>query len=379
MPSVRVQELAGRLKTLNRRYRIGLYAVVLLNLLVVAAYAWGQDGQSVTVEVTNEGRFYEASVDGAQAAYALRPGRAGAGDGAGWSWRRGCRACRSRAASTRSRCATRRRAVCCFGTTSTRCDPDVWEVKSGSFEVRDGVLTARDLTTPNNLVLDNRTWTDATVRDYTVSVTYRNGVGGTIGSHVAPGGGAFYSFELVRDFPTFFDARKDGKQTSYVPEDSVFVQPDGDGTLRSIVFMLTRPYPYVAGALTAALWLVFALSFVPLSNPLPEGEGTRSVKLGRWRIEVGLALLGAGALVLLAFVVTLRLQLHYYGALPHVPDEVAYLFQAKLLAAGHIMVPKPPVTWAFNFYELPFMYERDGLWASFYPFGHPLVLAVANG
>ena len=75
---------------------------------------------------------------------------------------------------------------------------------------------------------------------------------------------------------------------------------------------------------------------------------------------------------------TLRLQLHYYAALPHVPDEVAYLFQAKLLAAGHVMVPKPPVTWAFDFYELPFMYERDGLWASFYPFGHPLVLALGE-
>ena len=83
-------------------------------------------------------------------------------------------------------------------------------------------------------------------------------------------------------------------------------------------------------------------------------------------------------MVVLAFAVTLRLQLHYYAALPHVPDEVAYLFQAKLLAAGHIMVPKPPVTWAFDFYELPFMYERDGLWASFYPFGHPLVLAVGE-
>ena len=64
MPSVRLQELAGRLGTLNRRYRVGFYGVVLLNLLVILAYAWGQDGQTVTVEVTNDGRFYEASVDG---------------------------------------------------------------------------------------------------------------------------------------------------------------------------------------------------------------------------------------------------------------------------------------------------------------------------
>ena len=275
MPSVRVRELADRWRTLNRRYRLGFYAVVLLNLLVIAAYAWGQTPQTVMVEVTNQGRFYEASVDGRKLPtrfdldvpeqgtvwLEVAPGLPSLPEPSGID-----------SVEVRDKASGR----LLFRDDFDALRPDVWEVKSGSFEVRDGVLTARDLTTPNNLVLDNRTWTDATVRNYTVSVTYRNGVGGTIGSHVAPGGGAFYSFELVRDFPTFFDARKDGKQTSYVPEDSVFVQPDGDGTLRSIVFMLTRPYPYVAGG---AWWRrcgwCLRCRFGSLSLALSlEGEGT---------------------------------------------------------------------------------------------------------
>src|SRR5580765_518666 len=64
MPSVGVQALPDRWWTLNRRYRLGFYAVVLLNLIVIGAYAWSQAPQKVVVAVTNQGRFYEASVDG---------------------------------------------------------------------------------------------------------------------------------------------------------------------------------------------------------------------------------------------------------------------------------------------------------------------------
>src|SRR5215217_6266990 len=64
MPSVRVRDLTDRWRTLNRRYRLGIYAVVVLNLIVIAAYGWSQTPQTVVVEVTNQGRFYEASVDG---------------------------------------------------------------------------------------------------------------------------------------------------------------------------------------------------------------------------------------------------------------------------------------------------------------------------
>jgi len=269
MPSVRVREFTDRWRTLRRRYRVGFYAVVVLNLVVIALYAWAQKPQRVVVEVTNQGRFYEASVDGRQLPnrYELDVPEQGT------VWLEvapGLPSMQSPSGVDSIEVRERSTGRLLFRDDFDSLRRDVWEVKSGSFEVEDGVLAARDLRTPNNLVLDNRTWTDASVRDYTVRVTYRNGLGGSIGTHVAPGGGAFYTVELVRDFPTFFDARKDGKQTSYQQDDSVLIRPDADGTLRSIVFMVARPYPYVALALVVGMLVAFGVSFVPrVAGPLP--------------------------------------------------------------------------------------------------------------
>lgn len=83
--------------------------------------------------------------------------------------------------------------------------------------------------------------------------------------------------------------------------------------------------------------------------------------------RVGLSLAAA------VTVVCAVLAIFVYERHPHVPDEVAYLYHARYLAAGDLEMPAPPVPGAF---ELDLMsYEADR-WYSPVPPGWPAVLAV---
>ena len=62
-----------------------------------------------------------------------------------------------------------------------------------------------------------------------------------------------------------------------------------------------------------------------------------------------------------------------YQALPHIPDEIAYLFQARYFADGLPWVAAPPVPAAFDTFLLEVSGDR---WYGVFPPGWPLVLAV---
>ncbi len=62
-----------------------------------------------------------------------------------------------------------------------------------------------------------------------------------------------------------------------------------------------------------------------------------------------------------------------FERLPHVEDEVAFLFQARTYATGTLVVPAPAVP---EFFSIPFVIVRDGEWFGKYPPGYPLVLAL---
>ncbi|MBI2864903.1 MAG: glycosyltransferase family 39 protein, partial [Chloroflexi bacterium] len=62
----------------------------------------------------------------------------------------------------------------------------------------------------------------------------------------------------------------------------------------------------------------------------------------------------------------------FYG-LPHVEDEHAFLFQAKVLATGRLFVQSPPMP---PFFPTQFVVDRDGKRFGKYPPGYPLVLSL---
>jgi hypothetical protein len=86
------------------------------------------------------------------------------------------------------------------------------------------------------------------------------------------------------------------------------------------------------------------------------------------RHAVPLALFAAGTLVGSAA------GLAVLQGIPHVQDEVAYIFQGKIFALGRSWVPEPQ---AAEFYANGFIQFFEGRWFSKYPPGYPLLLAPA--
>lgn len=77
-----------------------------------------------------------------------------------------------------------------------------------------------------------------------------------------------------------------------------------------------------------------------------------------------LALLATGAVAYFAF-----------ERLPHLEDEVAYLFQAKTMALGHLTVPSPAYPASF---WIPFVLDYQGRRFGKYPPGWPAMLALGE-
>jgi hypothetical protein len=89
-----------------------------------------------------------------------------------------------------------------------------------------------------------------------------------------------------------------------------------------------------------------------------------------WRPAPGLLAL---ALCLAAFLGAAAVATVIFDRLPHVEDEVAFLFQARTLAAGRLTLPAPAEP---DFFYLPFVLVHDGQWFGKYPPGYPAVLAL---
>ena len=83
-----------------------------------------------------------------------------------------------------------------------------------------------------------------------------------------------------------------------------------------------------------------------------------------------------GEVLLLAIalpLVSLYLSHRMLGWIPHIPDEMSYAFQGKILASGRLWLTPPPVPAAFAIDHILF---HNGHWCSVYPPGWPLLLAA---
>jgi len=347
-------------------------AAVIVNVLFGGLYVWSQGGQTAVVEVQSENGFYRVLVDG-RVVFGFEdeaPGPKGLHLDAPASGVVTVSLPKSVSSLPEpggidSIVLLDPQGRELFRDDFEFLDLDTWLVESGALSVKDGVLRGEKTDQANTLRLRGEGW-----RDYTVRVTYRNNRGGTIGTHVTGDGGAFYHFELIRDLPNFFDVFKDGERTGMVFGGWVHTDP-GQST-RSLAAMLTRPYPYILLGLLAGLALTVFVGAV-------WRLGTRKKAVFTPRFPAGALSLGAAALIAAAaFGLAVYINRDYYGSVPHVPDEVSYIFQAKLFAAGRIVTDIPPVKEAFYFYVPNFMYEHGEKWASIYPFGHPLILAIGE-
>ena len=351
--------------TLRPYLGAGLAIAVAVNLFFIVLHLWSGGGQTTVVEITNRGAEYTITVDGTGVVN-LDPIRLDAPASGGIQLTPP-----TPLASFPKPSGIDSVVVLDANGNELFHDDfdvfnvfDVWQLDSGSFRVEDGVLVPQQPLVNNTITLLRPAWTD-----YTVRVTYHNSRGGNLGAHVTEDAGVFYHFETIRDFPNFVDVFKDGQRTAL--EYGGFVHTDSGESLRSIGAMFTGFYPSALVALLAGILLTGLLArFEPaLREWLP-------LLVPRLPRERALPTVAALTIALAAFALTLAINDRYYGFLPHVPDEVSYMYQGRLLAHLQITAAVPPVKDAFYFYGPPFLYEHGDRWASWYPFGHPLVLAI---
>jgi 4-amino-4-deoxy-L-arabinose transferase-like glycosyltransferase len=103
---------------------------------------------------------------------------------------------------------------------------------------------------------------------------------------------------------------------------------------------------------------------------------TRTIPSIRIQLRRHIADLIALALAVIGVFTSAWVTQNIFEGVPHIEDEIAYVWQAKALLNGHLTVPSPPDSKSFL---VPFIVDYHGLRFGKYPPGWPAVLAVAIG
>ena len=138
------------------------------------------------------------------------------------------------------------------------------------------------------------------------------------------------------------------------------------------------------------LLLAFGIQLIALGNVICLARSAPDDLLARWRSACD-RWLGSTAdtepapgrffdrtaviAALWTLAVTLVLVVVVYQRIPHVPDEIVYMLQARYFAAGQIALPPPPVPPAF---DVDLMYLDEVRWFSPVPPGWPALLAIGE-
>lgn len=81
----------------------------------------------------------------------------------------------------------------------------------------------------------------------------------------------------------------------------------------------------------------------------------------------------AAILCVVAFIGAVLVSDRVFDRVPHVEDELAFVFQANVFASGQVLADAPPLP---DFFYAPFVIVHEGDWFGKYTPGYPLVLAL---
>jgi len=83
----------------------------------------------------------------------------------------------------------------------------------------------------------------------------------------------------------------------------------------------------------------------------------------------------AFAISLIAVIATAWISYNIFQGIPHLEDEFAYVWQAKVIAQGDLIIPSPPEHKSFL---VPFVVDHDGQRFGKYPIGWPTMLSLGE-
>ncbi len=353
----RLRWLARRARANRRALAIALSVFVAVNLVLLAGYLWSRGGQTTHVRIEARGDQFAAYADGQLRAAGQFNAPAEGG------------LIVSLESTTQPPSLPKPRGIDSVRVTALDGEEvlfeddfsdgpsEKWTSVSGAFLPDNGVL---GVSGSGTLQLTEKGW-----RDYAVDVRFKNITSGSVMVRAqGASDGVVYTFRPFRHYDNLLALLDGGQAVSSVPGD-VF-QASRIETIKSMVEMTLRTYPMALLLLATGFLIVLGLLMVPWPRSLPVDEF----------FPRNMAWVTAGAIAVSAFVITLYLNYSYGSHMPHVPDEVSYIFQAKLLASGHLSASPPPVADSFDFFYPPLIIVSDGHWASVYPFAHPLLLAI---
>src|SRR4029453_8153164 len=148
---------------------------------------------------------------------------------------------------------------------------------------------------------------------------------------------------------------------------------------RIIVFVLLLVFAAVSGKwpsehllpwivrLAGTLLVIAAAVRVGQTSWWPELSRRAQDRIGRSGLARPIAF------AVLATIISTALTYLVLEPFPHIEDEAAYYFQARIFASGHLFAPAPPSP---EFFPSSWMMLRGGRWFSVFPPGWPLLLAI---
>ncbi len=339
---------------------VRLWLIVLVNIALIALYFWSRGGATTDIRIEAQGNDYRAFVDGELVAEGTFRGPTEGGIGLRLVTNYRLPALPKPFGYDSVR-------VTEIGTNEVLFEDDfeggfspLLADGKGEWSSEDGALT----TTSNRSISTGfQEW-----GDYVFQAKLKNITEATIyvrlqdlNNAVVLGIGQF------RGFGGIVLARlEDGVSVERI--ESPRIELDRGESIQSITAMLLRPYPYALLVFAALIAVVFVVRVGALERRVASFSATMSEVAPA--IAIGLA---AGSLVLLWYL------LYVVGeAIPHVPDSVAYTFQAKIFASFRFAGDAPPLRESFSIFN-PHMFQVvDGRWFSHYPFGHPMFLAIGE-
>jgi 4-amino-4-deoxy-L-arabinose transferase-like glycosyltransferase len=344
-----------------RTDRLAAAAVVIclaVNLAALGGWLWSRGGQSTDIVFGLEGPNAAVAVDGRVQAFSPAAGAPGGaimlmladtGDVPGMPSPRGIDRLRI----------TTPEGELLFEDSFDRLGPD-WSVVEGAPRIDDGMLGA-----DGRLVLR----LDGEFSDVRVEARVRNVRDMAIGARMGDDNRGI----VTRVRPTWWN--QDESKTLSIRRGAIDAVGPGvavdlsqSETTKALVASLLRPYPYVLLASLVALAAVVALQFARVDSLRSSAIALTEMPSWFW----------PGLTAVFALLVTLYFNIHERHHMPYVPDSIAYLFQAKILASGHMSVDPPPVPAAFQFFDPSPIVVTGDHWAAQYPFGHPAMLAIGE-
>jgi hypothetical protein len=334
------------------------WIIVAVNLTLVLLYLWSRGGATTDVRIEAIGNTFRAYVDDKLIAEGELPARAEGGIGFRLAGEDDIPSLPGPSGLDSVRVTDAGTGEVLFEDSFSspsslwRVEGEDWRSRSGVFAPRDGGFVTTGPQPWRNYVLEAKLRNVTTADVYVRTQDSLNTVA--------------FAMRPYQHYDSLLVLISEGLQSGAVG--GAALELDRGQTVQSITAMLLKPYPIVLLLVLGAALLAFVARVSPAEWAFAQiGLGIHSV--ASWIVVV----MAGTAVAVLWYI------LYVVGdAMPHVPDDVVYIWMSKMFASFQLWAEPPPVTDSFSMFYPPFQHVIDDRYFGPYPFGHPLFLAIGQ-